>query len=158
MQKQEWINSIESVLAQGCAFTVSCTDHDKASLLFACDLFRRRKHLVSMQFDPTEQGVLVLHVSILPFQNAIECTVKRDQSPEEIIAKMDDQNIQHVAVRGCGTVINTVCVVIQWAIHHGWFIEKTFLNTLVQNGTHNSKQRNTTLMVVLQRGSNLNSI
>ena len=158
MQKQEWIKSIETTLSQGGAFTVSCTDQDKASLLFACDLFRRRKHLVNIQFDPTEQGILVLHVSILPFQNAIECTVKRDQSPEEIIAKMSGRNIQHVSVRGCGTVINTVCVVVQWAIHHGWFIEKTFLNTLVQNGTHNSKQRNTTLMVVLQRGSSLDSI
>ena len=158
MQKQEWIKSIETTLAQGIAFTVSCPDQDKASLLFACDLFRRRKHSVNIQFDPTQQGVLMLHVSILPFQNSIECTVKRDQSPEEIIAKMSDKNIQHVGVRGCGTVINTVCTVVQWAIHHGWFIEKTFLNTLVQNGTNNNKQRNTTLMVVLQRGSSLDSI
>jgi len=158
MQKQEWITSIETVLAQGVAFTVSCVDQDKASLLFACDLFRRRNHLVNIQFDPTEQGIVILQVSILPFQNAIECTIKRDQSPEQIIAQMSAHNIQHVSVRGCGTVINTVCVVIQWAIHHGWFIQKTFLNTLIQNGGHNNKQRNTTLMVVLQRGSSLDGI
>lgn len=158
MQKQNWIKSIEKTLAQGIAFTVSYPEEDKASLLFACDLFRRRKHSVNIQFDPTQQGVLVLHVSILPFQNSIECTVKRDQTPDDIIEKMSDTNIQHVAVRGCGTVINTVCVVVQWAIHHGWFIEKTFLNTLVQTGSHHNKQRNTTLMVVLQRGSSLDSI
>ena len=158
MQKQEWIKRIETTLAQGLVFTVACTDTDKASLLFACDLFRRRKHRVNLQFDPTQQGVLVLHVSISPFQSAVECTVKRDQTPEEIINKIADKHIKYVSVRGCGTVINTVTVVVQWAIHHGWFIEKTCLNTLVQNGAHNNKQRNTTLMVVLQRGSRLVSI
>lgn len=157
MQKQQWIHSIESVLAQGVAFTVSYTDQDKASLLFACDLFRRRKHWVNIEFSPTEQGILVLHVTILPYQNAIEFTVKRDQLPGEIIEKMRDKNVQYVAVRGCGTVIDTVCTVVQWAIHHGWFVEKTFLNTLVQNGVH-SKQRNTTLMTVLHRGSSLDSV
>lgn len=158
MQKQEWIKRIETTLAQGLAFTVSCTDTDKASLLFACDLFRRRKHSVNMQFAPTQQGILVLQVTILPFLNTIECTVKRDQRSEEIIAKLQDKSIQHAGVRGCGTVINTVCEVVQWAIHHGWFVEKTFLNTLVQNAGRNNKQRNTTLMVVLQRGSRLYSI
>ena len=158
MQKQEWIKRIEMTLAQGLVFTVACSGPDKASLLFACDLFRRRKHRVNLQFDPTQQGILVLHVSILPFHNAIECTVKRDQAPEEIIAKLSERHIQHVSVRGCGTVINTVAIVVQWAIHHGWFVEKSFLNTLVQNGTHNSKQKNTTLMVVLQRGSSVDSI
>lgn len=158
MQKQEWIQRIETTLAQGVVFTVACTDTDKASLLFACDLFRRRKHRVNLQFQPTQQGIVVLHVSILPFQNAIECTIKRDQKVEDIIAKMSDAHIEHVSVRGCGTVINTVSNVVQWAIHHGWFVEKTFLNTLIQNGAHKNKQRNTTLMVVLQRGSRLNSI
>jgi hypothetical protein len=158
MQKQDWIKRIEMTLTQGHVFAVSCSDPDKASLLFACDLFRRRKHRVNLHFNPTQRGILVLHVSILPFQNAIECTVKRDQAPEEIIAKMTDPNIQHVSVRGCGTVINTVATVVQWAIHHGWFVEKSLLNTLVQNGSHNSRQRNTTLMVVLQRGSSVDSI
>jgi uncharacterized membrane protein len=71
---------------------------------------------------------------------------------------MTQPTIEVVTIRGCGTVLNTVCKVVEIALHTGWFVEKNVLNTLTQTGTDNIKQRNTTLLVVLRRGSNMRSI
>ena len=44
----------------------------------------------------------------------------------EIIELMSAPNVNVVSLRGCGTVVNTVCALMQWALHNGWFLEKTF--------------------------------
>ena len=158
MQKQEWIRHIETILKNGQTFVVSITDENKAPILFACDMFRRKKYEVQFDFSPSQTLELVLHITIHPKQSALEFTIRREQTPEEIIAMMLPENIHHVSVRGCGTVVNTVCKIVQWAIHNGWFVEQKFLNTLTQINTNSTKQRNTTLLVVLRRGSSIGSI
>ena len=53
MQKHEWVQHIDLTLQSGKAFTVKCSDEDKATLLFACDVFRRRRHDVKLIFTNT---------------------------------------------------------------------------------------------------------
>lgn len=158
MQKQEWVRRIETVLEEGKPYILSFSEQDKAPLLFACDVFRRRKHCVTVHFEPTLAGHLNLHVTINPLQNTVEITVKREDSLDDIISQFSAKHLQFVTVRGCGTVINTVCKAVQFAIHNGWFVDKTFMNTLVQVTSTNTKQRNTTLTVYLCRGSRIDSI
>ncbi len=158
MQKQEWIKHIESILKNGQTFVVSIVDENKAPLLFACDMFRRKKYEIKIDFYPTQTFELLLHITIHPKQCALEFTIRRDQTSMEIIEMMIPENIHNVSVRGCGTVVNTVCQIAQWAIHNGWLMEKTILNTLTQINTNSTKQRNTTLLVVLRRGSSIGSI
>lgn len=159
MQKQDWIRHIETaLLVENRPFILSYTDQDKASLIFACDVFRRRKHLVRMHFEPTLTGLLNLHVVISPLQSTLEITVKREDTLDSVIESLSAPHLQNVTIRGCGTVLNIVCNAMQYAIHNGWFVEKTFMNTLVQMSPDNLKQRNTTLSVYLCRGSHLDSI
>lgn len=158
MQKKEWVAHIQAVLESGQPFVHKTSAQDKADLLFACDLFRRRKHDVCVELVPSETGQLVLNVCISVEKTSLEFTLRRDQSPESIINYMDHPTIRVVTIRGCGTVLNTVCRVVEIALHSGWFIEKNVLNTLTQTGQDNLKQRNTTLLVVLRRGSNMGSI
>ncbi|MDA7839022.1 hypothetical protein N9A45_01690 [bacterium] len=159
MQKQDWIRHIETTLSvENRPFTVSYTDPDKAPLIFACDVFRRRRHLVNMHFEPTLIGLLNLHVVISPLQSTLEITIKREDTLPSVIESLSDPHLQNVTIRGCGTVLNIVCSAMQYAIHNGWFVEKTFMNTLVQMSPDNIKQRNTTLSVYLCRGSQLDSI
>jgi len=158
MQKQEWVRHIEGILLQDLPFNMSYTDQDKASFLFACDTFRRRQYPVSLHFEPAVDGRLNLHVTIQPNRNSIEITVKRDDSIEVIMDMLTDPFIDNVSIRGCGTVINTVCAAVQIAIHNGWYVKKTHMNTLVQFGSNHAKQRNTTLMIELQRGSCITTI
>lgn len=158
MQKQDWIRHIEAILLENRPFILSYTDQDKASLIFACDVFRRRKHLVKLHFEPGLAGHLSLHVVIAPLQTTLEITVKREDTVQSVIEHFKASHLQNVTIRGCGTVLNIVCNAIQYAIHNGWFVEKTFMNTLVQMSADNLKQRNTTLSVYLCRGSQLGSI
>ena len=158
MQKQEWIKHIDTILKNGQTFVVSIADENKAPLLFACDMFRRKKYEVQFDFSPSQTLDLILHITIHPRQCALEFTIRREQTPEEIIEMMLPANKHHVSVRGCGTVVNTVCKIVQWAIHNGWLVEKTVLNTLTQINSNSTKQRNTTLLVVLRRGSSICSI
>ena len=158
MQKKEWVAHIQLILDSGQPFVHSTLDQDKASLLFACDIFRRRKHDVHIQLTPSETGYVVLNVCISVQKTALEFTLRRDQRPESIINCMGHPAIRVVTIRGCGTVLNTVCRVVEAALHSGWFIEKNVLNTLTQTSQDNTKQRNTTLLVVLRRGSNMGSI
>lgn len=153
MQKQEWIQHIEAILAAQQAFSICYTHEDKAPLIFACDTFRRRKFRVNMHFEPTNEGCLCLQVSILPLQTSLEITVKRDDNVSAIVEQMQWPFLTDVTIRGCGTVINKVCKAVEIAIHNGWFVEKSFMNTLVQFTPSNTKQRNTTLSVYLKRGS-----
>jgi len=158
MQKKEWVAHIEAVLESGHPFVHKTQDQNKAPLLFACDVFRRRKHDVHIMLTPSETGKVVLNVCIYVGKTALEFTLRRDQRPESIIMGMQDPMTRVVTIRGCGTVLNTVCQVVETALHSGWFIEQNVLNTLTQTNQDNTKQRNTTLLVVLRRGSNMGSI
>ena len=158
MQKQDWVQHIDAILMQNLPFVMSYADQDKASFLFACDTFRRRKYPVSLHFEPTVDGRLNLHVTIQPNQNSIEITVKRDDLIEDIVRVLAAPTLETASIRGCGTVINTVCAVVQIAIHNGWYVKKSHMNTLVQFGSNQAKQRNTTLMIELQRGSCISTI
>jgi len=158
MQKKEWVVHIKSILEQGRTFVHKTSDYNKAPLLFACDVFRRRNHDVHLEMVPSETGEAVLNVCISYGITAFEFTVRRNQTPESITEAMQQSNLKVVTIRGCGTVINTVCQVVETAIHTGWFIEKNVLNTLTQTSIDDVKQRNTTLLFVLRRGSNIESI
>lgn len=158
MQKKEWVQQIESIIQSGNTFVYKLQDENKAPLLFACDVFRRRRHDVHVELTPSETGAAVLSVCISPTPTALEFTVRRDQNAATILASMSSPVIEVVTIRGCGTVLNTVCKVVEVALHTGWLVEKNVLNTLTQTGTDNIKQRNTTLLVVLRRGSYMRSI
>lgn len=153
MQKLEWVSHITNVLHSGFPFSVSIVDENKAPLLFACDIFRRRNHDVRINIQPSETRKAVLHVWISCKPTTLEFTVRRYDTAANIIERMSDPYIECVTVRGCGMVTNTVCGVVEHAIHSGWFVEKTFMSTLTQTLPAQSKQRNTTLHVVLRRGS-----
>lgn len=157
MKKQEWVDNIKLSLESGQPFTCCCQDIDKASLLFACDVFRRRMFDVRISMEATVNGVGSLNVSISHRQNALSFTVKREDSGHEILRQMSSREVECVTIRGCGTVINVVTNVVSQAIHNGWYVEKTHLNTLTQI-YNNAKQRNTTLLFVLRRGSQLDTI
>jgi hypothetical protein len=157
MKKQEWVDRIDRSLSSGQAFAISYRESDKASLLFACDVFRRRMFDVRIRLEASADFVSTLTVSISPLQTALSFTVKRDDTAEDFINKMVNPEINCVTIRGCGTVINIVCNVVGTAIHNGWYIEKTHLHTLTQQNK-NTKQQNTTLLFVLRRGSQLDSI
>lgn len=158
MQKKDWIQRIEHRLTQQLPFVHRTIEDNKASLLFAVDVFRRRRYDVTVSLEPSHTGKAVLHVCILPDIATLEFTVRRNQSADEIVKEMSSIAVNVVTIRGCGTVINTVCSVVETAIHNGWYVEKNILNTLTQVGIGNAKQRNTTLLIVLRRGSNLGSI
>ena len=158
MQKKEWVAHIEEILQRGQPFVCRVQDANKAPLLFACDVFRRRRHDVHIELTPSESGHAVMNICISADSAALEFTVRRDQTAESILQAMSQTMVRVVTVRGCGTVLNTVCKVVEVALHTGWFIEKNVLNTLTQTGSDNIKQRNTTLLVVLRRGSNMRSI
>jgi len=159
MQKQDWVNRIQQVLATGTVFTHKTYDENKTPFLFAVDVFRRLNHVVTIHIEPTEFAKACLHVTISPHKGYFEFTLRREDNPLQIIeAVMGHANATTVSIRGCGTVINSLFVIIDWAIHNGWYVEKTFMSTLTQTLTNQQKQRNTTLNIVIQRGSNLDSI
>lgn len=158
MQKKEWVQRIEQTLAINQPFVARVVEDNKAPLVFAADVFRRRKYDVKVSLEASQTGKAILHVSIPPCVSALEFTLRRDQTCEAILSNMLVPSVKVVTIRGCGTVINTVCKIVEHAIHNGWFIEKNVLNTLTQTGQDNIKQRNTTLLVVLRRGSSMDSI
>ena len=157
MQKLEWVAVIRQTLDTGMPFYIRTADENKAPLLFAADVFRRQNHDVVVRLDASDSGKAVLHVTISADARCLEFTIRRDDSLQDILQKMSNPNVSCVSVRACGTVINTVCQVVEHAIHRGWYIDKTIMNTLTQISSMNSKQRNTTLHVVLRRGSLLHA-
>ena len=152
MQKKEWVQYIENILSQQVPFTHRTMEDNKAPLLFAVDVFRRRGNDVKVSLEPSDTRKVVLHVYISPFMSAVEFTLRRNQSVVDVIKVMKSPIVKVVTIRGGGTVINTVCSVVENAIHDGWYMEKNILSTLTQKGIGNTKQRNTTLLVVLRRG------
>ena len=159
MQKQDWVNHIQQVLSTGTIFTHKTCEDNKTHFLFATDVFRRLNHMVTIHIEPTEFGKACLYVTIAPTKGYLEFTMRREDNPVQIIDTITNQtDITTVSLRGCGTVINALFTVVDWAIHNGWYVEKTFMNTLTQTLSSQQKQRNTTLNVVILRGSNMGSI
>jgi len=156
MQKRDWIVQINESVNMGKSFHHSSIDSDKAQLLFACDTFRRKKHDVVLSIEPTVNKKSILHVVVHPFKCCGDFTVRREETTADIIEQVTD-NMNKIRIRGCGTVINTVLGFTDIAVNSGWYIEKTMMNTLTQyDGSH--KQKNTTLQIVLRRGSQPDTI
>lgn len=159
MQKQDWVNRIQQILATRTVFTHKTYEENKTPFLFAVDVFRRLNHVVTINVEPTEFARACLHVTISPKKGYFEFTLRREDNPVQVIeAIADNVHATTVSIRGCGTVINSLFVIIDWAIHNGWYVEKTFMSTLTQTITNQQKQRNTTLNIVIQKGSNIDSI
>ena len=128
-------------------------------MLFAVDVFRRLNHNVSIHIEPTEYMKACLTVIITPAKGYYEYTLRRDDEPLEIIESIRaNKSCNTVSIRGCGTVINSLFTVLDWTLHNGWFVEKTFMSTLTQTVVNHQKQRNTTLNIVIHRGSNISTI
>ena len=157
-QKQQWVGHIENILNSGQTFQYRTLAANKSQLLFAADVFRRLNYNVSLAIDPTEFGRASLLITIQPQKKFYEFTMKRDDNPVDIIRKINQPYVHIVSIRGCGTVIDSLFVIIDYALHNGWIIDKTFMSTLTQTLDNNSKQRNTTLQVVLCRGSKVGTI
>ena len=159
MQKQDWVNRIQQVLSTGTVFTHKTFENNKTPLLFAVDVFRRLNHVVTVDIEPTEISKACLHITIAPTKGYFEFTMRREDNPMQIIESITSHaQATTISIRGCGTVINSLFSIIDWAIHHGWYVDKTFMSTLTQTLANQQKQRNTTLNIVIQRGSNLGSI
>lgn len=159
MQKQDWVNRISQVLAEGRIFVHKTTQPNKSAFLFAVDMFRRMNHVVHLSIEPSEHGKACLYVRILPQKGYHEFTLRRNDDPAAIIQAIAGQGqAMCVSIRGCGTVLDSLFEVMDWAIHNGWYVEKTFMSTLTQTLPNKSKQRNTAMNVVIQRGSNVDSI
>jgi len=159
MQKQDWVNRIESTLADGAPFVVKTTDPNKSPLLFAVDVFRRMNHNVRIAIEPTEHGKACLYVTVQQTKGYYEYTLRRDDDPEQIIESMAaNSTATTVSVRACGTVLDSLFSILDWALHHGWYVDKAFMSTLTQTLANKNKQRNTAMNVVIHRGSNVDGI
>jgi len=150
MNKQEWIDKISEILSTEDYYITSVPAIQSVSLVFACDIFRRRKHNVQINIEASETGTAILKVSISKIQNTLEFTIRRNDEPNDFIQQITP-GITAISIRGCGTVIQTVFQVIEWAIHNGWLIDKSFISTLTQVQQKNT-QRNTTFRAILRRG------
>ncbi len=150
MNKQEWVDKINDILTQQDHFITSIPAVNAVSLVFACDIFRRRKHTVNINLDASETGTAILKVSISRKTSALEFTIRRNDRIQDYIEQITPE-INTISIRGCGTVIKTVFQIIEWAIHNGWLIEKSFISTLTQTYQKNT-QRNTAFRAILRRG------
>ena len=80
----------------------------------------------------------------------MEFTLRREDRPIDIINQCNRRGIEQVSIRGCGTVINSLFVIADWALHNGWFVEKNVMSTLTQVTETQVKHRNTTLHLVMK--------
>lgn len=150
MQKRDWIVQINHQLNLGVPFVHSSIGPNNAQLLFACDVFRRRNHDVSLNIEPGVQAALVVHVIIHPSQSCREVTVSRTTTFSDI-AQDIGTDIDKIRIRGCGTAIDTVLQYVGTLINNGWYVEKNMMNTLTQTSESYS-QKNTTLQIVVRKG------
>lgn len=150
MNKQDWVDKINEIFVHSDHFITSLPAVNSLSLVFACDIFRRRKHTVKMNIEASETGTAILKVSITKKTNALEFTIRRNDKAADYINQITP-DINTVSIRGCGTVIIVVFQIIEWAIHNGWLIDKSFISTLTQVHQKNT-QRNTTFRAILHRG------
>lgn len=151
MQKRDWIQQINESLNLGVPFVYSSVETNKSQLIFACDAFRRENHDVVLNIEPAVNTQSVLHIVIHPFQNCLNFTATKTTTCEDIIQEVSEKTTK-IRVRGCGTTINTVLRFTTWAINNGWYIEKNMMNTLTQQ-CDNFMKKNTTLQIVIRRGS-----
>jgi hypothetical protein len=149
--KQDWIQYIQNILAGGHPFHRKVTGPNKIFILFAADTFRRSGHEVTIDIVPTESHISCLIVTIFPTKSFIEFTLRRNNKPTDIIQQITDSQCTQVSLRGCGTVINTLFQIMDWSLHHGWYVEKTTMSTLTQQ-KETYQQRNTTLNIVIRKG------
>tara|TARA_B110000858_G_C17730739_1_gene439976 strand:- start:358 stop:810 length:453 start_codon:yes stop_codon:yes gene_type:complete len=150
MNKQEWVDKINEIFTHSEHFITSLPAVNSLALVFACDIFRRRKHTVHMDIEASETGTAILKISISKKSNAFEFTIRRNDKAVDYIEQIHPE-IQTISIRGCGTVIHVVFQIIEWAIHNGWLIDKSFIGTLTQVHQKNT-QRNTTFRAILHRG------
>ena len=149
--KLECIRQISAVLEQNKPYVYKTTMGNKTLILFAADTFRRRGHEVCIDIQPTQFFNTTLTVLIHPLQSIIEFTLRRDDDVASIISKIGNAHFTTVAIRACGTVIQSSFAILDWALHNGWYVEKTFMSTLTQQ-TEFAKQRNTTLHITIKKG------
>ena len=150
--KNAWIREIGAFFVNGTngsgTFTAKVSGPDKASILFACDTFRRRNFIVGIDIDVSIGTTTTLSVSIAD-TGSKRITLRKEDSPGEIIKSICDT--KHVILRSCGTAINVMFVVITHLMNNGWFIQKIVLGSLARY-VGNVKRNNTTFHVELQRG------
>lgn len=149
--KQEWTQHIHQVLADKRVFQSKVDVKNRTFALFAADTFRRSGHEVLIDILPTETGVSSLVLTIYPNKNSLEFTLRRDVEIQGIVQQIYQSNCKKVTVRGCGTVIQSLFKIMDWALHSGWYLDNTILNSLTQHKETN-KQHNTTLCVVIRKG------
>lgn len=147
--KQEWVTYIGDCLLHG-RFVYRSFFPNKTALLFACDTFRRNGHTVELFFEVVEHGPPCTGVVISPHIETADITIRRDTKLEDVVARM--VGFASVRVRGCGTTVQMVNDAVHMAIRDGWYVGHTEMGTLVKI-VDGIKQRNTTLMVTLCRGS-----
>lgn len=150
MNKQAWVDKINEVLSTRNHFLATMPASKATALVFACDVFRRRKHKVEVNIEASETKTAILKVVVSKATTMVEFTVRRDDEAQQYIRQIGD-DVDKLSVRGCGTVIATVFEIVEWAIHNGWLIEKSFMGTLTQN-VGRGPQRNTTFHAVLRKG------
>lgn len=150
MNKQAWVNKINETLATRNHFLATMPASKATTLIFACDVFRRRKHDVEVNIEASETNTAILKVVVSKATSVVDFTVRRGDNAQQYVSQVGD-DIDKISVRGCGTVIVTVFEIIEWAIHNGWLIEKSFMGTLTQN-IGRGAQRNTTFHAVLRKG------
>jgi hypothetical protein len=156
MQKRDWIQQINLSLNMGVPFVYSSIQQKKSQLIFACDTFRRKNHDVILSIEPSIETLSILHIVIHPFQNCIDFTVTKKTTKHDIMKELT-ANTTKIRVRGCGTTIEVVLDFTAWAINNGWYIEKNIMNTLTQQCDDCTK-KNTTLQIVLRKGSQAGTI
>lgn len=149
--KQDWIQHIQQVLGTNAPFRYKTIESNKLFVLFAADTFRRSGHEVCIDIVPTETCVTSLIITIFPQKSLIEFTLRRNDEPNTIIQQIHHSKCTQVSLRGCGTVIRSLFKILDWALHSGWYIENTVMSTLTQH-TDTTKQRNTTLHVIIRKG------
>ena len=150
MQKQDWMAKMSSSLDNGHIFSETVKTKTPATLLFACDVWRRRKHDVVISIEANQSGESSLSVVIHPKKSSIDLTIRRTETSEDIL-KSIHWTTKKIRIRGCGSVVNTVYQVIDSLINQGWYLEQTMLNSSThKHSVHN--QVNTTLQAVLRRG------
>tara|TARA_B100000795_G_scaffold264688_1_gene245486 strand:+ start:217 stop:681 length:465 start_codon:yes stop_codon:yes gene_type:complete len=149
--KQEWSQHIHQVLADGRTFQSKVNVENRIFALFAADTFRRNGHEVLVDIMPTETGISSLIITIFPIKKCIEFTLRRDIKLKDIIQQIEQSNCTKVSLRGCGTVIHSLFQIMDWALHSGWYVDNTIMNTLTQQ-KETIKQRNTTLYIVIRKG------
>jgi len=149
--KQDWVQRIEQVLALNIPFQFKAILGNKLYILFAADSFRRHGHEVIIDIVPTEKQISCLVITIFPTKQFIEFTLRRHDEPQAIIEQIIDSKCTQVSLRGCGTVIFKLFEIMDWALHSGWYLDKTMMSTLTQR-KETIKQRNTTLHIIVRKG------